>query len=127
MITIFLILFPLLAALLLVLIKGEQVVKIAMIAAIIEFTISIFALSQFHYNANVQFEANYAWIKSLGIHFHVGIDGISLLLVLLTTFLVPIIILASFNSNYKNPSVFYSLIFLMQMALIGVFVSLDGF
>ena len=127
MITIFLILFPLLAALLLVLIKGEQVVKIAMIAAIIEFAISIFALSQFHYNANVQFEANYAWIKSLGIHFHVGIDGISLLLVLLTTFLVPIIILASFNSNYKNPSIFYSLIFLMQMALIGVFVSLDGF
>ena len=127
MITIFLILFPLLAALLLVLIKGEQVVKIAMIAAIIEIAISIFALSQFHYNANVQFEANYAWIKSLGIHFHVGIDGISLLLVLLTTFLVPIIILASFNSNYKNPSVFYSLIFLMQMALIGVFVSLDGF
>ncbi|MES2395682.1 MAG: NADH-quinone oxidoreductase subunit M, partial [Bacteroidota bacterium] len=127
MITLLLIFFPLLAALLLLMVKGEQVKKIALGAAIIEFVISIFALTQFQHNANVQFEANFAWIQSLGITFHVGMDGISLLLVLLTTFLVPIIILTSFNTNYKNPAIFYSLILSMQMALIGVFVSLDGF
>ncbi|MCE9539927.1 MAG: NADH-quinone oxidoreductase subunit M, partial [Bacteroidetes bacterium] len=127
MITLLLIFFPLLAALLLLIVKGEQVKKIALGAAIIEFVISIFALTQFQYNANVQFEASFAWIQSLGITFHVGMDGISLLLVLLTTFLVPIIILTSFNTNYKNPATFYSLILSMQMALIGVFVSLDGF
>lgn len=127
MITLLLIFFPLLAGLLLLVVKGEQVKKIAFGAAIIEFVISIFALTQFQYNANVQFEASYAWVQSLGITFHVGMDGISLLLVLLTTFLVPIIILTSFNTNYKNPAIFYSLILSMQMALIGVFVSLDGF
>jgi NADH-quinone oxidoreductase subunit M len=54
-------------------------------------------------------------------------DGISLLLVLLTTFLVPIIIFSTFNKEYKNPKLFYSLILLMQTALIGVFVAQDGF
>lgn len=127
MITLLLIFFPLLAAFILLVVKGEQVKKIALGAAILEFAISIFALSQFQNNANVQFEASYSWIQSLGITFHVGIDGISLLLVLLTTFLIPIIIITSFNTNYKNPAIFYSLILSMQMALIGVFVSLDGF
>ncbi|MES2593496.1 MAG: NADH-quinone oxidoreductase subunit M [Bacteroidota bacterium] len=127
MITILLIFFPLIAALMLLLVKGEQVKKIALGAAIIEFAISIFALIQFQHNADVQFEANLPWINSLGISFHVGMDGISLLLVLLTTFLVPVIILTSFQNNYKNPSLFYALVLSMQMALIGVFVSLDGF
>jgi len=127
MITSLLIFFPFVAALLLLLIKGEQVKKIALAAAIIEFGISIFALSQFNKTGGVQFETNIKWIASMGINFHVGIDGISMLLVLLTTFLVPVIILTSFSSNHKNPSAFYSLILFMQMALIGVFVSLDGF
>jgi NADH-quinone oxidoreductase subunit M len=127
MITLLLIFFPLVAALMLLLVKGEQVKKIALGAAIVEFAISMFAVFQFQKNADTQFELNYAWIKSMGINFHVGMDGISLLLVILTTFLVPIIILTSFSKQYKNPSAFYSLILAMQFALIGVFVSLDGF
>lgn len=127
MITTLLILFPFIAGLLLLLVKGEQVKKLALGAAIVELGISIFALTQFKKDASTQFELNIAWIKSLGINFHVGIDGISMLLVLLTAVLVPIIILTSFNTNHKNPSAFYSLILFMQMALIGVFVSLDGF
>lgn len=127
MITLLLIFFPLVAGLLLLFVKGQQAKTLALCAAVIEFAISIVALSQFHHDATTQFEWNVAWINSLGINFHVGIDGISMLLVLLTTFLVPIIILTSFRSEYKNPSVFYALILFMQMALIGVFVSLDGF
>jgi len=127
MITLLLIFFPLVAALLLMLVKGEQVKKIALAAAVVEFAISLVAVFQFQKNASTQFEFNVAWIRSMGINFHVGIDGISMLLVLLTTFLVPVIILTSFKNNYKNPSAFYSLILAMQFALIGVFVSLDGF
>jgi NADH-quinone oxidoreductase subunit M len=127
MITLVLIFFPLIAALLLLSIKGEQVKKIALAAALIEFAIAIFALTQFHQDASTQFELNVNWVLSLGISFHVGIDGISMLMIILTTFLVPIIILSSFKKEYTNPSVFYSLILIMQMALIGVFVSLDGF
>ncbi|MGZ4115873.1 MAG: complex I subunit 4 family protein [Bacteroidia bacterium] len=127
MITILLIFFPLLAALMLLMVKGEQVKKIALAASIVEFAIALFALIQFKHDATAQFTVDYAWINSLGINFHVGIDGISMLMVLLTTFLVPIIILTSFKTDYKNPSAFYALILAMQMALIGVFVSLDGF
>ncbi|HSH67155.1 MAG TPA: NADH-quinone oxidoreductase subunit M, partial [Bacteroidia bacterium] len=127
MITLVLIFFPLIAGLLLLSIKGEQVKKIALAAATIEFAIAMVALSQFQYNANTQFEININWIRSLGITFHVGMDGISLLMIILTTFLVPVIILSSLKKEVANPSVFYSLILFMQMALIGVFVSLDGF
>ncbi len=127
MITLLLIFFPLIAALLLLFVKSEQAKNIAIAAAVAEFVIAIFALTQFQYNASIQFEVNYDWIKSVGISFHVGIDGISMLMVLLTSFLVPIIILTSINTHYKNANYFYALILAMQMALIGVFVSLDGF
>lgn len=127
MITLLLIFFPLVAALLLLMVKGEQVKKIALGAALIEFIISIAAVAQYQNNAETQFGFNMPWIQSLGINFHVGMDGISLLLVLLTTFLVPVIILTSFKKSYNNPTAFYSLILAMQFALIGVFVSLDGF
>jgi NADH-quinone oxidoreductase subunit M len=127
MITLVLIFFPLIAALLLLSIKGEQVKRIALAAAVIEFAIAMFALTQFQHDASTQFELNVNWVLSLGISFHVGIDGISMLMILLTTFLIPVIILSSFKKEYPNPSVFYALILIMQMALIGVFVSLDGF
>lgn len=127
MLTIVLIFFPFIAALLLLFVKGQQAKQIALGAAIVEFVISIAVLMQFKHTADMQFEFNATWIQSLGINFHVGIDGISMLLVLLTTFLVPIIIMTSFNQDYKKPSVFYALVLSMQMALIGVFVSLDGF
>lgn len=127
MITLLLIFFPLAASLLLLAVKGEQVKKIALAAAIIEFAISLVAIMQYHNGDMSQLAVNVPWIRSLGISFHVEMDGISLLMVLLTTFLVPVIILSSFKHNYKNPSAFYSLILAMQMALIGVFVSMDGF
>ena len=127
MITLLLIFFPLVAALYLLLVKGEQVKNIALGAAVIEFAICFFAFTQYQHGDTTQFEVTYSWISSLGITFHVGMDGISLLMVLLTTFLVPVIILTSFNNQYRNPSVFYSLLLAMQFALVGVFVSLDGF
>lgn len=127
MITLVVLLFPLVAASLLLLVKGQQVKNIALAATVIEFAISVVALLQMHQNGVASLDVNFPWIASLGIHFHVGIDGISMLLVLLTTFLVPLIILSSFSTEHKNPSAFYSLILFMQMALIGVFISLDGF
>src|SRR5688500_18505576 len=101
MITILLIFFPLVAAMLLLLLKGELVKKAALAAAVVELAISIYAVAEFQRNADMQFEVSYNWIRSMGIMFHVGIDGISMLLVLLTTALVPLIILTSFRTSYK--------------------------
>lgn len=75
-------------------------------------------------HCNLLFTAD--WLSTLGVSLKFGMDGISLLMVMLTTFLVPVIILSSFNHSYSRPSAFYSLIFLMEMALIGVFTSFDG-
>lgn len=127
MITILLLFFPLLAALLVLTQKGEGAKKIALTASIIEFGLAIWSLLTFQPAWAMQHLVHQQWIEQLGISFFVGIDGISMLMILLTTGLVPLIILSSFKTDYKNPNIFYALILIMQMALVGVFVALDGF
>ncbi len=121
-----LIFFPLIAALIIAA-TGRQPGKTALVASIVELLIGVAMLLQFHPDGGVQFSQNYWWIRSLGISYKVGLDGISLLLVLLTVFLTPVIILSSLNKSYKNPGLFYSLILVMEFALVGVFSALDGF
>ena len=114
-------------AALVVVFSGAQAKKIALAAAILEFAYSVCFYFRFVPENGTQFMFSQSWIPQLGISFKVGMDGISLLLVLLTTFLVPLIILSSFRREYKSPGLFYGLILMMQFALIGVFVSLDAF
>ena len=121
-----LIFFPLIAALFTA--SSDKLAgKTALIFSLVEFIISMIMVFKFDPHGGFQFSQNYLWIASLGINYKVGLDGISILLVLLTTFLVPLIILSSLNRNYKNPRLFYSLILVMQFALVGVFAALDGF
>ncbi|MDX5347682.1 MAG: NADH-quinone oxidoreductase subunit M [Hymenobacteraceae bacterium] len=127
MITASLLFWPALAGLLVLLIKGENAKKVAFIAALVEFALALFAFTSFVPDATRQFSVELPWIESAGIVFKVGMDGISLLMVFLTTFLVPLIILSSFGHAYKNANIFYALILFMQTGLIGVFVSLDAF
>ncbi len=118
---------PLLAALIVFAIKSDKVRNLALGFSIIELLITLVILFQFDKNGGEQFITNCSWVHSLGINFNVGLDGISLMMVLLTTFLTPLIIFSSFTNNIKNPSAFYGLLLLMEMALVGVFISLDGF
>lgn len=125
--TCILILWPLLMGIMLLFMDNNGARKVALWASLVELAIALVSLFQFKRDASVQFITDLPWIPDAGIHFKVGIDGISMLLVLLTALLVPFIILSSAKHEYKNASVFYSLILFMQMALIGVFVALDGF
>ena len=127
MLTGFLILFPLLAALLLFSMRPKSAKSLALAASLIELIGSLVLVFSFDTNSGTQFAFNIPWINSLGIHFSVGVDGISLLLVLLTTVLVPFIILSSVESRFEKSSTFYGLILMMQMALVGVFTANDGF
>lgn len=127
MLTTLLIFWPLAAAMILLALHARMAKGWALIASLIELIITIAVMSRFEADASVQFIVNYPWISSLGINFYAGIDGISLLLVLLTTLLTPLIILSSFKNNYEKPVAFYSLVLFMEMALVGVFVALDGF
>ena len=128
MITTALLFFPLVVGLLLFLLKGETVKKVALGASIVEFLLGVVAFVNFNKgNGLPQYELNIPWIKSLGINFHIGMDGISLLLVGLTTFLLPLIILAANRNSYKNTTNLYALMLLMQFGLIGVFTAQDAF
>ena len=128
MIPVALIAFPFLAGFLLLFTKGESAKKIAFAASLVEFAIAVFAFTQLKQNpANPDLVFNAVWIKTIGVNFSVSMDGISMLLVLLTSLLVPFIILSSFKNDFENPSLFYSLVLIMQMALVGVFTAMDGF
>jgi NADH-quinone oxidoreductase subunit M len=127
MLTALLLFFPLAAALLLHFFKGRTARVVAFGAALLEFVLAIVVTITFKASSATQFAVDQPWIASSGIRFHIGLDGLSLLLVLLTTFLVPLIMLASFRHEYKNGSALYALILFMQTGLIGVFVSLDAF
>jgi NADH-quinone oxidoreductase subunit M len=73
------------------------------------------------------FEETAEWIPSIGAKYHLGIDGISLLLVMLTTFLGMIAILSSWSAIHQRTKEYYILLLLLQTGMIGVFVSLDFF
>ena len=118
--------FPLLGSLACLLNKNYAK-QSAFISSLITLGFALVLLSQFQYDASRQFVSDYPWIASLGINFKVGTDGISLLMVLLTTSLVPLIILSSFNRTFKNSSALYALILFMQSGLLIVFTALDGF
>jgi NADH-quinone oxidoreductase subunit M len=74
-----------------------------------------------------QFEEVRAWIPALGINYHVGVDGISLFLVLLTTLLSALAVLSSWRAITEQVKEYMILMLLMETAMLGVFVSLDLF
>jgi NADH-quinone oxidoreductase subunit M len=74
-----------------------------------------------------QFEENRRWMPTLGVAYHVGIDGISLLLVLLTTFLMPLALVSAWGSIEDRFKEFTATMLLLETGMLGVFVSLDLF
>lgn len=71
------------------------------------------------------FEINAPWIKAINTNYHVGVDGLSLWLVILTTFIMPIAVVSTWHAVEKRPTAFYAFLLLLESAMIGVFVSLD--
>ncbi len=99
---------------------------IALAFSIINFLLSIFLLGAGGKTADAfNFVINKPWITAIGSNYHVGVDGLSIWLIILTTFIVPIAIISSWHAVEKRHAAFYSFILLLQSAMIGVFVSLD--
>jgi NADH-quinone oxidoreductase subunit M len=122
---------PLVGALLLLFIprENEQAHKIAgNIFGALGFLVSLPLLRWFKPGwGGFAFEETADWIPSIGAKYHLGIDGISLLLVMLTTFLGMIAILSSWSAIHQRTKEYYILLLLLQTGMIGVFVSLDFF
>ncbi|TDN39959.1 NADH-quinone oxidoreductase subunit M [Hymenobacter sp. UV11] len=128
MLTAFLVFFPLAAALLLHFAKGSAARILALGASFLELAVAVFAAIVYARSGPTGFDLNLSWIPSAGINFHLGIDGLSLCLVLLTTVLVPIILATAFrHEEYENPGAFYALVLFMQTGLLGVFTAMDAF
>ena len=127
MITGLLIIFPLLCALILFLLNNEKWIRgIAIAGSVAQFLISAYGLFLYTTKCNCQLLLYLGSAENLGISLRLGLDGISLLLVLLTTFLIPLIILSTIQHKYRHPSAFYGLMMLMEMAFVGVFSAYDG-
>ncbi|MBX7140586.1 MAG: NADH-quinone oxidoreductase subunit M [Chitinophagales bacterium] len=129
MFALLILLFPLLITLAILIRGGERVSRIALVGSIFELILVCNNGFQKFYGDASKLEMNVPWIPGLGINFHIGLDGLSLLLVFLTALLYPFIIRASINpqSPVRNPKSFYALMMLMQFALIGVFMARDAF
>ncbi len=100
----------------------------ALIASLITFGLSLWMLSMFDAsNANVQMEINLPWFNLGGnqIGFHLGVDGISILMVLLTGFLTPIALLSTWKAVEERLKGFMVFFLLLEIGLMGVFLSLD--
>lgn len=78
-------------------------------------------------NSAFQFSINYPWIPSLDIGFRVGLDGMSLLLVLLTTFIMPIAVLSSWESVRDREKLYYVMMLVLEFGMLGVFMATDTF
>ncbi len=97
------------------------------------FSLAVFALSLLLWARFDSTEASYqlvesvSWIPSFGISYLVGVDGVSLFLVLLTAFLTPLSVLASWESVREKAGVYYALLLVLESLLIGVFLALDVF
>lgn len=121
---------PLLSVAALLLLREDDhrwIRRIALAASLAEFAVSLLLLRGFEISATgYQFEEFHSWIGE-AIHYHLGVDGISLFLVLLTTFLTPLAILCSWESIHEHVKGFFICLLVIETAMIGVFVSLDLF
>ncbi|MGH7365426.1 MAG: NADH-quinone oxidoreductase subunit M [Candidatus Rokuibacteriota bacterium] len=109
--------------------RHEHVTKLATLGAtVVTFVVSLPLYFRFDpTSADYQFVEQKAWIPSLGVSYHLGVDGISVLLVLLTTFLMPLAILSSWTSIESRWKEFAITMLLLEAGMVGVFVSLDLF
>src|SRR4029434_10236078 len=116
-------------ALLLVPRNAERVMRPASLAvAVVTFLLSL--PLYFGFDPEIigyQFEDHWRWMPTLGVSYHVGIDGISLLLVLLTTFLTPLALASVWGSIDDRVKEFVATMLILETGMLGVFVSLDLF
>ncbi|MFP5228545.1 MAG: NuoM family protein [Acidobacteriota bacterium] len=108
--------------------KGRIVPAFTLLVTLVTFVLSLHLPVHFDYaNHGFQFEENQAWIAAPAIRYHLGVDGLSLWLVLLATFLAPVGVLVSWRAVQNRTKEFYFLFLIQQTAMIGVFVALDLF
>jgi NADH-quinone oxidoreductase subunit M len=121
---------PLVFAILLLVVPSTQNCLIrwsALVFTLAEFGLSLFMLSKFQKGtAALQFVERIPWVPELGVSYFLGIDGISLWLVILTTFLVPIIVVGSWSAINTKVKGFHVSLLILETAMLGSFLAMDA-
>jgi NADH-quinone oxidoreductase subunit M len=125
---------PVAGAILLLFVRGDEdesapiVRKIALTVSLLVFAETVLLWTRFNPGSGeFQFVERHAWIPAFGIDYFIGVDGISLLLLVLTGFLTPLALLSSWESVRRKTKAFSIFMLLLESAMMGVFVSLDLF
>ena len=123
--------FPALGALALLILRADDHVwirRMALVVGTFEFLLSLLLIGAVPASSSgYRLVLNIPWITSPPIHYHMGVDGLSVFLVILTAFLTPISILASWNSVHHRVKEFFVTLLMLEVGIIGVFLSLDLF
>jgi len=110
--------------------EGERARRgkvVALVASILTFVLSLPLYSGFDIaTADMQFVERISWIAAFEAYYHLGVDGISLPLILLTTFLTPLVVIAGWEVVKKRPSQYFAAFLFLEGLMIGVFASLDA-
>ena len=122
---------PLLGAIVILLIKDDEnsinnIKKVALLTSVGVFLLSLFIWLQFdNSNPGYQFQEKFRWFNDFNFYYHIGIDGISLFMVILSTFLTPLCILASWESIKKRVKEYMIAFLFLETVMIGMFSSVD--
>jgi NADH-quinone oxidoreductase subunit M len=126
-----LILIPTVGALALIVLRGDDhkfIRGMALGVSVFEFAFSLLLLRKMDFGlSGYQLEENFHWISSPPIRYHLGVDGLSVFLVILTTFLTAISVIASWNSIHERIKEFFVMLLMLEVGIVGVFLSLDLF
>ena len=108
--------------------QAEAIRWVTLGATVLTFALSLGLWTSFdHADGGMQFVERTQWMPTFNIQYAVGVDGISLPLVLLTTLLTPLCVLCSWRAIQTNVKAFMMLILLVEGAMVGVFTALDVF
>ena len=101
--------------------------SLSLAVSVLTFVLSIFLYTNFDTTtASMQFVERAPWIGALNVEYFLGVDGISAPLILLTTFITPLIIVAGWDSIKERPAQYFAAFLILEGLMIGVFSALDG-
>ena len=122
---------PLIGIALITAVSGRQeelVRRVSLAVMLVQFVLAAYLYLRFDATTpGLQFETRIAWISDWGVYYHIGLDGMNLLLVMLTAFLGPLVVAGAFTAIRKDVTLFYAMVFLIQFTMLGTFLAQDLF
>ena len=107
--------------------RADGMRVLVLLVSLLTFVLSVFVYSSFDTTtADMQFVERFEWIPAFNVYYYLGVDGISAPLILLTTFMTPLVVIAGWDSIKTRPAQYFAAFLILEGLMIGVFSALDG-